>query len=179
MSDYSYYSDEYRKKLNEKVLKKLKAVRSQLKTVGIDKKTDNLNKENLENFGLQNNFPNLDDEQKRKLNDLFYKREIFARRFYDAAESVDDGISYLKRCQKEFFKVNDEICVIQGHRLSNSAELVNVDGEMRAKRICIICGKEVYDNTISRKDVVVDLPKQQAAKKVLSKAKKGYNFFWE
>ncbi len=179
MGDYCYYSDDYRKKLNERVLKQLKATRNKLKAATTDKQTDESNKEDLRNFGVQNNFPHLNDEQKRKLNDLFYKREFYARRFYDAVESVDDSISYLKGCQKDFFKVNDEICVIQGHRLSNGAELVNVDGEMRAKRTCIICGKEVYDSTISCKDVVVDLPKQQAAKRVLSKGKKGYVFFWE
>ena len=122
-------------------------------------KINSLLQENESEFGISNDFPKLSKQEEEKLDKRFNRREELIKKYKELSEELKPLLKIENEVWKELYSLNNSICEIEGHRLSDVFEVIEDDGYGRPERYyareCIICGKYITASTIKYNDVVV------------------------
>ncbi|MBR4178968.1 MAG: hypothetical protein IKR57_06450 [Bacilli bacterium] len=110
-------------------------------------------------FGIDNDFPNLNERDESKRNSLFTQRKLLIGKYERLREQLLPLLTLERNMWAQLNDLNKEICEIEGHRLSEKVETeYDDDGLSRAVgyyRTCLVCGKRIYKEGLKEKDVVV------------------------
>lgn len=118
-------------------------------------------------FGLENYFIRLTDEEDKVRDAAFEKRKSLIYKYHELASKIAPLLDEEDEIWKDLQTLNEEICKIEGHRLSSTSEAeFDDDGYGRTytvgyTRKCLVCGETIASNNesfyklINYKDVVV------------------------
>ena len=124
-------------------------------------------------FGLNNNFPKLSEHDDESRDKLFIEREILIGKYNRLRAKLEPMIVLEREMWSELGKLNQMICEIEGHRLSekSTCDYEPDDYGHHQKigyyRTCLVCGKRVYEAGLKDNDVVVK--GEEGPKRVLYK----------
>ena len=113
-----------------------------------------------ESYGVCNDFPKLSDDDNKKVKELTNKRTALINEYKRLSWFLKPLLEEETKVMNELDSVSDEMCVIQGHRLSaNPIPLIDYNhglilGEGYA-RTCVICGRIIKKDEMTDNDVVV------------------------
>lgn len=148
-------SDEERKKHFESTIE-------YLKTHGTEEewRLREILKEPDSEFGLNNPIPEMGNYEERALRGKFEKRADLIKKYKALSDTFQFLLDKEKEIWSEYTDVSEEICDIEGHRLSSQSYRVYVYDGNKVKtsfwvRKCIICGKEVSASEMTYRDCVV------------------------
>ena len=133
-----------------------------IKTHGIKEewKIKDILKEKEEDFGLDNSLPEIKEYESKRLEILFKKRQEIIEKYNEIRPILTELLSKEETLWNELENTGQEICSLEGHRLSQIAHPVhNTDGYNRGYTVwyrkCIICGKEISQAMMHYTDCVV------------------------
>jgi len=112
-------------------------------------------------FGLKNAFPTLTTEEEQTVDEDFEKRKALIFSYQLIASKLIPLLDKEDELWEDIKALNAEICRIEGHRLSSeSNEIYEPDGygdfeSLGYTRTCLVCGKRVFADELTDKDVVV------------------------
>ena len=136
-----------------------------------DWKISSLISEKESDFGLNNLFPKLSEKEEIKRDKLFKQRELLISKYKRLAEQLEPLIVLERNMWEELVKLNESICEVEGHRLSEeSTREYDIDDYghhvgIGYYRTCLICGKKIYKAGLKENDVVVK--GEQGPKRIL------------
>ena len=102
---------------------------------------------------INNNFPELNEEEEELLEKLFTDRERAFTERDKIIKIINPLILEEAKLSSEIDKVNKKICNIQGHRLDEDS--LHLTGAYSYGYICLVCKQFISSNIISDKDVLV------------------------
>ncbi len=138
-----------------------KRIKRELIDLGIgNKKADEMIELIKSSYNLGNEFPKLSEDSAKKVKSLNNKRVALINEYKRLAWLLKPLIEEESKVRDELDNVSDEICMIQGHRLSADPVplidynhgLILADGYAR---ICVICGKVINKEDMLDNDIVV------------------------
>lgn len=110
-------------------------------------------------FGIDNEFPVLNERDEEKRNRLFTERKLLIGKYERLREQISPLLILERNMWAHLNDLNKEICEVEGHRLSEKVETeYDDDGLSRPVgyyRTCLVCGKRIFKEGIKDKDVVV------------------------
>ena len=149
-------------KSNEEREKDISKITDFLRENGIKScdKVPNLFQENEYNFGIFNDFPKLSEADKEKQDKLFREREELIIKYEKIRRRLLPLVLIENNLWDNLREVNQNICELEGHRLSTDVTEEVVPDEIGRPdiyyfRTCLVCGKRVYREKLKDNDVVV------------------------
>ena len=121
-----------------------------------------------EDFGreINNDFPQLSDEEKIFLEFIYTNRELAINEREQVIRVMNQLIQREERLSSEIDEMNKKICGIQGHRLDE--ESLRPTKTYGFSYTCLVCGQLIRQGMITDKDVLVknsNVPKRIRYKK--------------
>lgn len=137
-----------------------KKIKRDLIDLGIGKeKADEMLKIIYGSYDLDNDFPKLSHEDEKKVKSLGNKRNNLINEYKRIAWLLQPLIEEEAKVWDELENISDQICNIQGHRLSsNAVPLIDYDHGLKFggyARTCVICGNVIKKEDFTSDDVVV------------------------
>ena len=120
----------------------------------------NILEEKDRDFGINNMFPELSKIEEEKQNQLFTQRQLLIGKYKRICDQILPLLKLEEHAWRSLDKLNHEICELEGHRLSETVteEIIPDDighSEVGYYRTCLVCGKRVYKEGLTDRDVVV------------------------
>ena len=110
-------------------------------------------------YGLDNDFPKLSDEDTKRVKNLSNRRTALINEYKRLAWILEPLLEEESKVWDELDGISEQICEIQGHRLSSDAiPLIDYNHVLELSsyaRSCVICGTVFKKDEMLDNDVVV------------------------
>ncbi len=106
-------------------------------------------------FGLEQQFPILDESEEANREKFFEKRKKLLEKYLKLREREEKILKEKSDIWEDLTKVNEAICELEGHRLSEHLEYEGDDSNYFPYRTCLVCGKHIFEHDLTPKDAVV------------------------
>ena len=130
-----------------------------------------------EDFGLNNDLPDLNEFEQKRVDKLFEERQALIDEYKGISDALKGFLQQEDEVWTKLTNINQQICETEGHRLSSKSDPVyDVNDDGRGKtttyyRTCLICGRRINENMMENyRDCVVK--GEEGPKRILYNYKK-------